>query len=183
MPGLRVYRAEVCGELLHHYSIGEEPAGPYEQAVIDLMAATDSHAAPGLVPAILAALDELGLRRGRIACDEPRIARAIAAERPELEVIEGDALLRNIRMVKTPAEIAVMREAARRNHAALAEMLGMIDEGITWQEVERAYATALARRDCRFASFYVGAGPTQRRAAGTWGLSCLARRPALLSTR
>lgn len=163
MPGLKVYRAEVCGETFAHYTVGEDSLDARERQITDLMAQTDADAASGLVPAIKQCLIELGLEKAQIASDEPRLGPILARDLPALHIRDESALFRRIRLVKTDAEITLMREAARRNHAALADTLGMIRPGVTWQEIERAYAIALAQRDCRFASFYVGAG---RRSGG-----------------
>lgn len=163
MPGLRVYRAEVCGEYLPHYVLADHPLTEREERITALMRRTDQTAAEGYVAAVAGMLSELGLTRGRIALDEPRLIGLLARVLPELECVDRPDLFRKIRIVKTDAEIALMRGAAEHNHAALAEAMAVIDDGVLWSEVERAYNMAVVARDGRPACFYVGAG---RRSGG-----------------
>ena len=163
MPVLKVYRADVCGETFAHYSVGDGPLDERETAVVDLMKRTEAGVSGGLIEAICKTLFELNLGDASIAIDDPRAGSALKLPLPKLVPHDDPALFRNIRMVKTAEEVEVMREGAKRNHASLAEAMGAIAEGVTWQEIERAYAIGLAKRNCRFASFYVGAG---RRSGG-----------------
>lgn len=95
--------------------------------------------------AVAAYLRELGLERARVAFEDrglgQDVARLLAAP---FEVVAGRDLLRDIRMVKTPAEMAHIRAASRKTELALQVSAEAIAAGANCAEAERVYWSAVA---------------------------------------
>lgn len=93
--------------------------------------------------ALARALSDLGLARGRIALDEGGLAAAvdarIRAAFPDATFVPADQLLRRVRAVKTAAEIARLREAARIAEASVDAALAVAAPGVTEAEMRRAF--------------------------------------------
>ena len=90
-------------------------------------------------------LRELKLARGRIAFED----RGLGLDVAELlgtgmEVVAARDLLRDIRMVKTPAEMAHMRAASRKTELALQISAEAIAAGANCAEAERVFWSAAA---------------------------------------
>jgi Xaa-Pro aminopeptidase len=64
------------------------------------------------------ALRELKLDRARLAIDDPLIERLLRQRGIEAACVPGEELLRQIRLVKSPAELQLMRLAAEQNMQA-----------------------------------------------------------------
>lgn len=58
----------------------------------------------------------------------------------------ADPLLRRIRMIKTPAEIALLRHAARNNAQAARAALGTMRAGLSYDDLRRAFFAETGRR-------------------------------------
>lgn len=78
--------------------------------------------------ALAKALRELGLEGRRIGIDNPRIEEVAARRGIGATFVEGESLLRRIRMAKTPAEIKLMRMGAQHNVEAAMTAAGMARE-------------------------------------------------------
>lgn len=96
--------------------------------------------------ALLSACADAGLERGRLALDEtglsPQAWGAIHKRLSDAQIVEGAALLRRIRAVKTPAEVARLRRSAEIIEAAQDAMFCSVKEGVT----ERILAEIIERR-------------------------------------
>ena len=159
MPGLRVYQASVDGRGTPHYAIDPEAAlEPDERRTVELLEATRRTAALGIVECATDALAELGLQGAQAGFDDLRFMRACQGRLPGLQGRDALDLMIRIRMVKTDAEAALMREAARRNGRALKAAIEVARPGALWEEVRRAYQVAAVRQDCAPFCMYVGAG-------------------------
>ena len=159
MPNLRVYQAAVNGRGMPHYAIAENAdLEPDELCALELMEATRRTAADGLVQGATQALAELGLEKAQAGFDDLRFLNACRSRLPGLEGRDILDLMIRIRMVKTQAEAALMREAARRNALALKAAIAAARPGVLWEEVRRAYQVAAVRQDCAPFCMYVGAG-------------------------
>src|SRR5579871_6376453 len=91
--------------------------------------------------AVRATLIELGARG--IAVDG-FVAHAIAGE--ERASRPAEPLLRAIRMIKSPAEIALMRRAAHENAEAARAAVGSVGLGDSYEDLRRAFSVETGRR-------------------------------------
>lgn len=90
-------------------------------------------------------LTELQLVGTRVAFEDRGLGMDVAEILGgKLEVVEARDLLRDIRMVKTPEELALMRGAARKTELALQVSLEALAGGANCAEAERVYWSASA---------------------------------------
>ncbi len=164
MPELRVYETQVGDDIFGHYTVDEDAElEESDRKTLALMEATRATASAGVVEAILKALTEDGYQR--IGFDDARL-RALCAERlSEAACFDRPDLMTQIRAVKTPAELDLMREAGRRNQRALQTAIGAAGVGVKWSEIRRAWHHSVAEQDCLPWCIYVGAG---RKSMGLW---------------
>ena len=120
-------------------------------AVRDLRAYTKSG---GGLDALLDCLHDLGLDRGRLGMefgDEQRLGvtqlelEALRANLRHVELVDAAPLLWRLRMVKSPAEQALMRESAAITARAMAAGFERAGPGVTEREVARAVGEAMMR--------------------------------------
>jgi Xaa-Pro aminopeptidase len=98
--------------------------------------------------ALVKALKDAGLEKANLGFDDPRIL-------PWLNDIGLSALtgrdawniFREIRMVKSEAEIALLREAGQRNEQAINAAIDIIRPGVTADDIERAHRMKWAELD------------------------------------
>ncbi|MBT0668225.1 aminopeptidase P family protein [Novosphingobium profundi] len=85
--------------------------------------------------ALASAMGKAGLTRSRVGFDDMRTARILGSDFAGTPI---DALnvFREVRMVKTEPEIAILREAARRNEAALDYAISRMHLGEPLEQVE-----------------------------------------------
>ena len=132
------------------------------------------------MPAFGRFLDELGVRNGRVGMEvpggylQPAHYVRVKAMLGEALVQEPCGVLMGLRAVKSPAEIAYVREAARIGAIALQRMIGAVREGVSELELAaEAYHALLSNGSGLPAStmnlmtgersaFALG-GPTERR--------------------
>lgn len=96
------------------------------------------------------ALCEAGLTKGRIGSDDPRVLHWMHdMGLPDIEAIDATNVFREIRMVKSPDEVEIMRQAARINEVACLEAATSMRDGITKLELETIFHTALIRQGAR----------------------------------
>ncbi|HVW81131.1 MAG TPA: M24 family metallopeptidase [Mycobacteriales bacterium] len=82
----------------------------------------------------------------RIAADgmSPGIAGLLDMLAPGVELVDGEALMREVRRVKTPAEIEVMRTGIGIAEGCLAAAVERIAPGVSEREVQAAFMDAMA---------------------------------------
>jgi Xaa-Pro dipeptidase len=90
----------------------------------------------------------IGIERDRM---HPRIQRALAEDIGAL-LLDGASILSAMRMVKTPDEIAIMRQAGEVAIAMVEGARGTISEGVPEYEVALAVITAGTRKAAQFLS-------------------------------
>jgi Xaa-Pro aminopeptidase len=96
------------------------------------------------------ALVDAGLAAARVGSDDPRIGAWLhGIGLPDLKVEEATTLFREIRMVKTPAELTLLRKAARINEEALEAVINSLHVDQERSELEILYNTEVARRGGR----------------------------------
>src|SRR3990170_1906359 len=76
-----------------------------------------------LVTQTIAALNDLGLADKRVGFDDLRLASHVKAVLDGIEVVDAHDILMDIRKVRTPAELDLLKEAARINQEALERVI------------------------------------------------------------
>lgn len=117
-----------------------------------------------LLPSWTVALDRLLPHAGRMGFEDRYlpvwIESAIRELRPNLTLVPAQSAVRDIRMVKTPEEIARIRVATAAMEAAAGDMLAAARDGVSELELGRIYATGVSSRGCEnIANFVLGFGP------------------------
>jgi Xaa-Pro dipeptidase len=99
---------------------------------------------PNRQEALAAALRELGLQDGRLGFDDVRVMLELG-EAGIARTTASDALnvFREIRLVKTPAELRLLKKASQLNDTALAAAANLLGEGVLLREVRECWATSL----------------------------------------
>jgi len=85
-----------------------------------------------------------------VACDDLRFAaRLEAAGDGRIRTVDAQGLLRQVRAVKTEAEIALLRQAAHINDLALTGAAQGIGEGRPWADMVQGYRRVLAEHGAK----------------------------------
>jgi Xaa-Pro aminopeptidase len=96
--------------------------------------------------ALVAAMGDLDLWRGKIGFDNAVIAAVCAHHQHPGQVVQADNIMRKIRMIKSPLEIDLMRRASWANVAAVQAAAKSIRAGMSYQELRAVYfQEAMAR--------------------------------------
>ncbi len=153
MPELRAYGAEwsSAAGLLDRINRGIGIDTELRRPLRALYQRTLKHRTPNLIEAILGYIrDELKKGPLRLGFDDLRLAAAVEAKLGNrLEAVDGLPALRRTRLVKTPAEIELLRAGAAINDEALRAAAGAVREGRPWYDMVRAYRRALDERDAK----------------------------------
>lgn len=166
MPELRPYFAAVNGQTFPHYAVEDRSLlNELENRVLANEERWSERAAASCLQAACTALEAIGLARARIGFDDLRFRDACIAHLPGINGFDAMAGLLYTRQIKTPTEIELLRESARRNQSAIEAALVAVHPNALWSDVRRAYAVAAATLDCVPAAFFVGAG---RKSMGLW---------------
>lgn len=118
-------------------------AAGFSRFVPDTVLGTDwgkaalANYAPDFPHALQGAIRDLGLDRGRVGFDNPRVAGIV--DTGTAEIVDAFSTAKYIRQVKTPAEIEIMRHSSRINEIALEQTLVEWEPGVTWQELNHRY--------------------------------------------
>ena len=115
------------------------------------------------VTALLAALDDRGLKGSTIGVDEMRMAPHLLDEvRDKLgssNVVPGYPLFREIRLVKTPEEIRRLRRIAEINEQAEWEISELIEAGVHEQTLADHFRLSVTKQGALPTNVTIGAGP------------------------
>lgn len=103
------------------------------------------------VEALVAAMKDKGVARGKIGVDEmgitPQCMDQLKSLLPDATFVRCFSLFERVRAVKTAAEIGVLRQAARNTERAIDAALAVAREGVTEREMLRAFNATLAQND------------------------------------
>jgi len=124
-------------------------------AVQDRLRGTEA-ASP--VWAIVKAVREAGLEYGTIGVDDPRVGTWLAEAGVRAKFVPAEHVFCEIRRVKSPAEIELLRKAATINEAACLAAARGLRDGAEWQEIEDLYVAEMARRGGRGVYLSGGSG-------------------------
>lgn len=131
---------------------------PSERAWIEAQDRLRGSESASAVWALAKAVREAGLEHRVIGVDDPRVASWLAAAGVHARFLPAEHVFREIRRVKTPAELALLREAARINGEACLEASRLLRDGLPWRELEDAYMAGMARRGGRGVHLSGGSG-------------------------
>jgi len=121
--------------------------GDLEQRWVNIVARLGSEMSANAFWAVARAINAAGLENSRIATDDPRLSGWLASCGLENITCEYRVdLFNEIRLVKTPEEIRLMRIAALYNETALLAAADSMTEGMTWPEIEKTYMVSMARQ-------------------------------------
>lgn len=119
---------------------------PGVQAKLAISQARGTQAAATAAHALGRLIRAAGLERARVVTDDARTAGWLAqAGLRRIECVYDPAVFKEIRIVKTPAEIARLRIAARNNEAACRAVAHAARPGMTAEELELAFVSECAR--------------------------------------
>ena len=99
------------------------------------------HYAPNLGEACQRALNDLGLRQGRVAFDDLRLASQLSLT--GVETVDGYNVMMAVRQVKTDDELHLLRQATRLNQAAIERTASAWERGMSWRELNQTYHQAV----------------------------------------
>jgi len=109
--------------------------------------------------ALARAVKAAGLERSHVLVDDVRVYGWLAeCGLSRVKCLYAPWLLNEIRMVKTPAELALLTTAARLNEQALLAAAGALREGASWEEIEGVYLATMARGGGRGVYLMCGLG-------------------------
>ena len=108
--------------------------------------------------AIARGVRQAGLEHGVIGVDDPRVATWLGAAGSRATFVPAEHVFCEIRRVKTPAEIGLLRTAARINEEACLTASLALRDGADWVELESLYLQEMARRGGRGVYLSGGSG-------------------------
>jgi Xaa-Pro aminopeptidase len=117
----------------------------------------------GVFETAVKALQDMGLTKAKLGFDDTRFADVLGQPLKDATVADATNLLFEIRMVKTPDEIEILRTSAQKNEKAMKKAFAAIHEGGTWGDVVTAYEVGVAEQGGRVLAAFNGAG---RKSAG-----------------
>ena len=138
------------------------PAGPYpltakEQHWCAALERYNAELSASPALALARALRASGLEKSRVAVDDMRIAYLLEKiGMTDVVCIPGENVFRKIRMVKSDAEIAMMRVAGDNNARATMNAIAQIQAGMRYGEVEQLFRLECAKLGANSVSFVAG---------------------------
>ncbi|WP_044562153.1 Xaa-Pro peptidase family protein [Azospirillum sp. B4] len=99
--------------------------------------------------ALANALRDMGLWSGRLAYDHDVVRMVCERHERPGALTPADNLLRWIRVVKSPLELALMRRGAQANAAAVDAVIAQVRAGANYRDMRRLFAMESARRGNR----------------------------------
>lgn len=139
MPGLEVQTG------VGTYVPDETGLADYERRLVDLWRRGDETGLPNRQRLLARTLKELGLAEASLAFDDPRVMVELADEElAQAQVREAVNLFREVRMIKTPDEIEMLKLACSKNQAALESAAAMVGEGATTGQLLNHYLAAMS---------------------------------------
>jgi Xaa-Pro aminopeptidase len=91
---------------------------------------------PSLVDGVRSAVHDLGLSNRRVGFDDLRFATNFQSD---VEIVDAYGALKNIRQIKTSAELELLRTATQLNQLAIERTIKTWSRGTTWQELVHTY--------------------------------------------
>lgn len=143
-----VTESSAAGQRLTPYPIREG----VEMAPRDLqlLARYDKHSSNPAISstrALKAAIEAAGLGKGRIGFDDPRVLGWLnEVGLPDLTGCDALNIFKEIRMIKSPAEIALLRKAGQMSETALNAVIDALEIGMPLDEIGRIHAGSMVEQ-------------------------------------
>jgi Xaa-Pro dipeptidase len=129
------------------YAPDDEELGPTERKLLDLVHEGRKRGGDNRQRLLGNVLKEQGLAAARVVFDEAGTWVELREhDLPDLEPAGDVNVFREIRNVKTPEEVALLRHAAKINETALVGVANILDVGVTPRELMRYYRGAMAEQ-------------------------------------
>jgi Xaa-Pro aminopeptidase len=96
--------------------------------------------------ALIKAVKNMGLDKGKIGIDHPVIAQILNSKGIKASTVDADHALRRIRIIKSRREIELMRLTAKLNSEAALTAVKMLRSGITHKEFRAIFFSECAKR-------------------------------------
>ena len=143
------------------WPIRHDSLSPRDEAYVRFIEEGRGDASVNATYALKRAIEDAGLARARLGSDDPRIDGWLnGLGLDALHIRDATTLFREIRMVKTPDEIALMRTAAQINEAALEAVIASLVPGMMRTELEAIFNVEVARRGGKAVFLSTGQGGT-----------------------
>ena len=164
MPDVRLYYFGIYGGVLKVHTFAEDVEfTEEEQAMRRMVDDVEKNNYVGVFETTVKALQDMGLTGARLGFDDTRYANVLGDAIEDASVADATNLLFEIRMVKTPDEIEILRTSAQKNETAMKKAFSAIRDGGTWGDVVTAYEVGVAEQGGRVLAAFNGAG---RKSAG-----------------
>lgn len=132
------------------WPIKHDQLSPRDEEYLKFMEGNRGNASVNALYALKKAAQDAGLTNARLASDDPRVGPWLQEiGLPDIQVTEGTTIFRDIRMVKTPDEIAIMRKVAKMNEEALEAVIDSLQVGMPRDDLEIIYNVEIAKRGGR----------------------------------
>ena len=152
---------EVSTETIEEAPPAQPPLMPFPTRAGALMAERDQrllarYARHGGQPersalgALVSALRKAGLDRSRLGFDDPRVLSWLNdGGLPDVTGVDALNVFKEIRMVKTPAEIEILKVAGRMSETALNAVIDAIEPGMPLEDISTVHARSMAEQGGR----------------------------------
>jgi Xaa-Pro aminopeptidase len=132
------------------WPIRHDSLSPRDKDYLEYQEQNRGNASVNALYALKKALVAAGLDGGKVGTDDPRVGPWLnEIGLPHLQVSDATTVFRDIRMVKSPAEIAIMRDVGRINEEALEITIASLEAGMPRDQLEIVYNVELAKRGAR----------------------------------
>lgn len=129
---------------------------PWEPSVIERFIPTNARDIPwvqrarskyaeDLVHACVQAMRDVGLDNGRVGFDNLSFAPMVAGRLPGVQVVDAYGMMKFVRMVKTDAELLLLRDASQLNQTAIERTVKSWTPGMSWHELNTSYYIEVIR--------------------------------------
>lgn len=123
------------------------PMAPRDQQLLARYAAHRGGARLTALQALKGAVEAAGLTKGRLGFDDPRVLGWLnAAGLDDVSGMDALNVFKEIRMVKSEAEIDLLRIAGRMSEVAINKVIDAIEPGLPLSELPRIHAMAMAEQ-------------------------------------
>jgi Xaa-Pro aminopeptidase len=132
------------------WPIRHDSLSPRDKDYLEYQEQNRGNASVNALYALKKALVAAGLDGAKVGSDDPRVGPWLnEIGLPHLRVSDATTVFRDIRMVKSPAEIAIMRDVGRINEEALEITIASLEAGMPRDQLEIVYNVELAKRGAR----------------------------------
>ena len=98
-----------------------------------------------MAQACVQAMRDVGLDKGRVGFDNLSFAPMVASHLPNIEVLDAYGMMKFVRIVKTDAELSLLREASQLNQTAIERTVKSWASGMSWHDLNIGYSIEVIR--------------------------------------